>query len=527
MSGKRYALISVTNKDGVIDFANHLQSLGFSILSTGGTSKLLKSEKIDVIDVATFTGLEECLDGRVKTLHPMVHGGLLADRTNPSHVSDMKKFGYEAIDVVAVNLYDFANQASGKNLDLTDAIQHIDIGGPAMLRAAAKNYKNVYVVVDPKDYPMVIESIKNNDAKIRSHLAQKVFAATASYDKMIADEFQNALTKEISSSEAKSLPSKMSLQLEQLAPLRYGENSHQAAGIYTINGSKAGLTSAKILQGKELSYNNYVDLEAASGIVSDLSPLPACTIIKHTNPCGTAVLPKSDFTAKHLFLKALASDPKCAFGGIVAFNIPVDEDAATAMSEIFLECVIAPSFTAGSLKIFGGKKNLRIVESNCTLRSGRQDPWQARSIVGGMLIQTLDDREIDHSAWRCVSNLDPTSDQLKELAFAMAICRNVKSNAIVLTRNLQSIGIGAGQMSRIDSAKIAVEKSIELGHGTTNSVAASDAFFPFRDTVDLLAKAGVKAIVHPGGSLKDQESIDAANEHAIVMMITGVRHFKH
>ena len=530
-SPQRYALLSVTDKTGIADFAKNLVEIGFKIISTGGTSKLLRENHIEVIDAADFTGHPECLDGRVKTLHPKIHGGLLADRNNPSHLADMARLGFTPIDVVAVNLYDFAGQAAGKNLPVAKLIEHIDVGGPTMLRASAKNHAHIYVIVDPDDYDQVIHALSGssqmNDAHLRRRLAKKVFEQTAKYDAMIAQELDCDQVSQtaVEASTPTPLALNLSLPLELRHALRYGENSHQIAGLYSIGNTRKGLCAANIIQGKELSYNNLVDLDAAAAIVADLAPVPAITIIKHTNPCGTAA--KTGATARELFTIALSADPKCAFGGIVASNITIDEDAARGIAEIFLECVIAPKFTEAALKVLSAKKNLRVVESDIVLPTGQTDSWMLRSVAGGVLLQSPDRVKLDATTWRCVSKAVPSTTQLEELSFAMTLCRHVKSNAIVLTRNNQSIGIGAGQMSRVDSARIAIEKTRELSHSPRGAVAASDAFFPFRDTVDLLINAGISAIVHPGGSVRDQESIDAANEHGIVMMVSGLRHFKH
>lgn len=528
VSAARYALLSVTDKTGIVAFAQGLVQEGFQLISTGGTAKLLKDQNLPVIEASEFTGHPECLDGRVKTLHPKIHGGLLADRSNPEHLTDMARLNFSNIDVVAVNLYDFAGCAAGKNLPISKVIEYIDVGGPTMLRAAAKNHRHVYVVIDPNDYQSVLASLANstNAAELKQTLALKVFESTAQYDAMIAKEFATQLAVDRNPKEKEnSLPETLSLSLESFQPLRYGENSHQRAGLYAINGQHHGLVGAKIIQGKELSYNNLVDLDAAAAIVADLAPTPAVTIIKHTNPCGTAA--RTGLNARELFALALKADPKCAFGGIVAANITIDGETAKALAEIFLECVIAPAFTNEALQILAAKKNLRVVQSNIVLPSGQNDPWTLRSIAGGVLIQTPDRSPIKSPQWDCVSNLKPSPSQLAELEFAMTLSRHVKSNAIVLTKLGQSIGIGAGQMSRVDAAKIALEKARELGHSPSGAVAASDAFFPFRDTVDLLAGAGVSAIVHPGGSVRDQESVDAANEHGIVLVTTGTRHFKH
>ncbi len=527
------ALISVTDKTGVIDFARSLEGLNFEIISTGGTAKILRDSGVAVIEVSTLTDCPEVLGGRVKTLHPSIHGGILADRSNPEHRTQLDSMGWLPIDLVVVNLYNFAGEAKNKRLSLNDAIEFIDIGGPAMLRAAAKNHRSCLPVVDPSDYLDVISRIKSNDLNLdyRRILSGKVFSLTAAYDQMIADYINSIDSSDHVTKQSRELPKIMDLRLTEIQGLRYGENPHQAAGFYRPPFEQGGLAEAETLQGKELSYNNYLDLDAASAIVAELYPAPAITIIKHTNPCGTAAARPNDKTpsAKELFTRALMSDPKCAFGGIVASNIPIDESAALAMSEIFLECIIAPSYTEAALDIFRNKKNLRILRTT-TLVTPDQNlapRLTFRSVRGGLLVQTNDTAPISPGTWACVSKLKPDPAQRSEMAFAMSICKHVKSNAIVLSSRLQSIGIGAGQMSRIDSLHIAVNKSRELGHNLTGSVMASDAFFPFRDCVDFAAKAGITAIVQPGGSVRDQESIDAANDHGIVMMLTAVRHFKH
>jgi phosphoribosylaminoimidazolecarboxamide formyltransferase/IMP cyclohydrolase len=527
------ALISVTDKTGVIEFARNLKDLNFEIISTGGTAKILRDSGVAVTEVSTLTDCPEVLGGRVKTLHPIIHGGILADRSNPDHRSQLDSMGWRHIELVVVNLYNFAGEAKNKKLVVDDAIEFIDIGGPAMLRAAAKNHRSCLPVVDPDDYSDIVNRIKTNDLNLnyRRQLAGKVFSLTAAYDQMIADYICLNESAEDGRDQLGELPKIMNLRLTEIEGLRYGENPHQAAGFYRSQLERGGLADAEILQGKEPSYNNYLDLDAALAIVSELYPTPAVTIIKHSNPCGTAACLPTDkqTSAKALFTRALNSDPKCAFGGIVASNIPIDESAAIAMSEIFLECIVAPSYTEAALGIFRNKKNLRILRTNTLLDQGKasKPKLTIRSVSGGLLIQTTDSGPIKPETWTCVSKLKPDPAQLSEMAFAMSICKHVKSNAIVLSSDHQSVGIGAGQMSRIDSLDIAVNKSRELGHTLTGAVLASDAFFPFRDCVDAAAKAGIKAIVQPGGSLRDQESIDAANEHEIVLMLTGVRHFKH
>jgi phosphoribosylaminoimidazolecarboxamide formyltransferase / IMP cyclohydrolase len=530
-SHSRIALISVTNKNGVIEFARGLKELSFTILSTGGTAKILRDEGISVTEVSDWTKSPEVLGGRVKTLHPMIHGGILADLTIPSHMADMTRMDWPKIDLVVVNLYDFAGEAKLKNLSLEKAIDFIDVGGPTMLRAAAKNHAYCLPVIDPADYHEVLAQYSQGSPSptFRKSLAGKVFAATAAYDSMIANYFSGALgASPVAAPEPEAWAQERTLPLHLAGALRYGENSHQKAAFYSHGGHRpSGLAAAEILQGKELSYNNYIDLDAAAAIVADFSPLPAMTIVKHTNPCATAA--SSTFSPQQLFSAALRSDPKCAFGGIVASNIAIDEQAARAIIEIFLECVIAPDYSPMALQVFSTKKNLRVLKSNAVLESGRvhSAAVQWRSINGGLLAQTADAVSQNTAEWTCVTNAKPTVPMLADLKFAMTLCKHVKSNAILVASGLKSLGVGAGQMSRIDSARFALEKARELGHVVKGAVIASDAFFPFRDTVDIAAKFGISAIVQPGGSIRDQESVDAANEHGVVMMMTGTRHFKH
>ena len=527
-SNQPTALISVTDKSDLIEFARGLLELNFNIISTGGTFLHLQNAGVRATEVSEITGCPEVLGGRVKTLHPSIHGGILADRAIPAHHDDLALIKSHPIDLVIVNLYDFKKKAMDSGVALEKSIEHIDIGGPAMLRAAAKNHRHCLPVIDPTDYPEVLDRLRRKtlDLNYRAKMASKVFAQTAKYDLMIANFFEAATTADQSSPPTHPLPKTMSLDLIQRRQLRYGENAHQAAAVYTSGSESSGILDAQLLQGKELSYNNYLDLDAASAIIRELNPEPAITIVKHTNPCGTAV--GVNLEPKELFLKALASDPKCAFGGIIASNIEIDEITALAMAEIFIECIIAPGFSDGALNIFRGKKNLRLLKSDC-VSAGKTNPsgQSVKSIDGGYLIQTPDLARQDSQAWQCVSHLKPDHNLLRELAFAMAVCKHVKSNAIVLSSNLQTIGIGAGQMSRIDSVKIAIAKARELGHATRGAVMASDAFFPFRDCVDEAAQAGIRAIVQPGGSLRDSESIAAANELGITMVFSGMRHFKH
>jgi phosphoribosylaminoimidazolecarboxamide formyltransferase/IMP cyclohydrolase len=524
---RKIALVSVTDKTGLVELAQGLIDLSFVIVSTGGTAKILRESNLPVLEVSDLTEFPEILDGRVKTLHPTIHGGILADRNNPQHAGELRELNIQTIDIVVVNLYNFASAAVAQQLPLEKAIEYIDVGGPTMLRAAAKNHRHCLPVVDPSDYGDVIRALRDtpDDMSFRQKMAAKVFTITSQYDQMIADYF--ASISHIKSFEA-SWPRTLDVKLELAQSLRYGENAHQTASLYRPWKQPAeGLAAATPLQGKELSYNNYVDLDAAAAIVSDLFPLPSITIIKHTNPCGTAS--SSTLDAQKLFELALKCDPKCAFGGVVAANICIDEPAARVMAEVFLECIIALDFTPGALKVFSEKKNLRLIRSSIVCKQPqsqmKQKTW--KSITGGFLIQDADTCVTEPSTWECVTRAKPDASMLSELSFSMTVCKHVKSNAIVLSSGRKTIGIGAGQMSRVDSARFAIEKARELAHEVPGSVLASDAFFPFRDTVDLAAKAGVRGIIQPGGSLKDQESIAAANEHGIVMMFSGRRHFKH
>lgn len=528
MTPQKTALISVTDKTGLIKFAQGLKNLNFKILSTGGTARHLREAGIDVTDVAEFTGCPEVLNGRVKTLHPKIYSGLLVDHTSAQHRDDLQLIKSRSIDLLAVNLYNFKEKAKEKSLPIEQAIEHIDIGGPAMLRAAAKNHKYCLPVIDPTDYDDVLSHLKQGsyNSEFRLRLALKVFKTTQEYDGLISDFLERTLENPPLASRVDALPETMTLHLVRQKILRYGENAHQTAALYKSSTQTTALVDAKMIQGRELSYNNYLDIDAAASIIQTLSPSPALTIVKHTNPCGVAV--GNDLATKDLFLKALASDPKCAFGGIIACNMTIDGEAALAMAEIFLECIVAPEYTKEALDVFRNKKNLRVLKSPQLLpsRAPSTEPL-LRSIDGGYLVQSPDLAPRGTSDWRYVSRLKPDATTLNELSFAMSVCKNVKSNAIVLTSNLQTIGIGAGQMSRIDSVKIGIAKARELGHPVRGSVMASDAFFPFRDCVDEAAKFGITAIVQPGGSVRDEESIEAADEHGVIMVFTGLRHFKH
>lgn len=512
------ALISVSYKRGIIEFSKVLASYGVEILSTGGTAKLLREAGLTVKDVSEFTGFPEMLDGRVKTLHPKVHGGLLGMRSNPEHVAKMKEHGIENIDMVVVNLYPFEATVAKEGCQLEDAIENIDIGGPTMLRSAAKNYPDVTVLVDSNDYPSILDEMRDNDgavsAKTNFGLAVKVFQHTAAYDGAISNYLGSRLTEEV-----QEYPPTFTLQVKKAQALRYGENPHQTAAFYIENGvTEPCVSNAQQLQGKELSFNNIIDLDAAIETVKEFEQ-SAAVIIKHTNPCGAA-LADSPLTA---YLKARECDPVSAFGGIVGFNRTVDADTAKELTSTFLEAVIAPGYTDEALEIFTAKKNVRVMQVPL-LDSYVAKGYDLKRVTGGLMIQGRDLGMINALDCRVVTERTPSPAEYEALDFAWRVCKHVKSNAIVFTNRDQTVGIGAGQMSRVDSSKIAVQKALLPTQGT---VLASDAFFPFRDGVDAAAEAGVIAIIQPGGSVRDEEVIKAANEHGIAMIFTNMRHFRH
>ncbi len=528
LPGKPLALLSVTDKTGIVDFARSLEQLGFKILSTGGTAKLLAEAGVNVTEAGTHTGSPEILDGRVKTLHPKIHGGILYDRTKDAHVAQCLEHSIQSIDLVVVNLYQFAAKAVEQQLDLPKAIEYIDIGGPTMLRAAAKNYRFVAPLLDPADYSRCLDELKAGGLSdgFRRYLAAKTFRAISQYDSMIASYYEKSLEL----AEAESLADQYTLQLDSQQSLRYGENPHQKARFYRSNMSIAGgLQDAQVLQGKELSYNNLLDCDAAVQMVADFPEYTAVAIIKHNNPCGAA-LGRPGEGLLEVYKRALAVDPKSAFGGIVAVNKTIDAGTAEALSTLFLECIVAPEFSPEAKTILASKKNLRLLELPYLLpQHSAQAPKQldVRSVLGGILVQDKDQARTEKGRWETVTTLKPSDSQAEDLTFAMRLCKHVKSNAIVYVKDLVTVAVGAGQMSRIDSATFAAEKAKEFGRSIEGSVMASDAFFPFRDTVDLAASFGVRAIVQPGGSMRDEESIQAANEHKIAMVFTGIRHFKH
>ena len=518
------ALISVFDKTGIVDFARKLAALRIELLSTGGTAKLLREAGITVRDVSEFTGWPEMLGGRVKTLHPKVHGGLLFRRNLPEDQKQAAEHAIAPIDLVVVNLYPFEATAAKKDLTAEELIENIDIGGPTMLRSAAKNFESVTVITDPADYDRVareLEASRETLLATRLDLARKVFAATSGYDGMIATELErlSASANHVALSQNPFLPERLHLALRRQQELRYGENPHQAAALYVPAGRPPeGLAAAKQLQGKELSYNNFVDLEAARSLAAEFSQ-PAAVIIKHNNPCGTA----EQETLRDAYLKALACDPISAFGGVLAFNRPVDAATAEEVAKLFAECIAAPTFDAKAKSIFSAKKNLRLLE----LAPGRLEPdheLQLKRILGGMLVQQPDLGQINDAELRTVTKRVPSPEEMHNMRFAWKVCKHVKSNAIVFARDGATLGVGAGQMSRVDSVKLAVMKAQSPLQG---SVVASDAFFPFPDGVEEAAKAGATAVIQPGGSVRDNDVIEAANRLGLAMVFTGMRHFLH
>lgn len=513
------ALISVSDKRGVVNFAKELWALGVEILSTGGTAKSLRDAGINVRDVSDYTGFPEMLDGRLKTLHPKIHGGLLARRSNPADMEDLKKHSIEPIDLVVVNLYPFEETVSKPAATFEDAIENIDIGGPTMLRAASKNFQDVAVIVDPDDYQKIIDEIKASGGSLsmdtKLNFAKKVFIHTARYDSLVAEYFHKVTDKEA------SFPDYITCPLKKLSVLRYGENPHQKAAIYKHNTGGISLTDAGVLQGKEMSFNNYLDSHSALMLAMEFDK-KACVIIKHNNPCGVAI----GNSPAEAYKKAEKTDPVSAFGGVVAFNTEVDGEAAGLMSDLFLEVVIAPSFTIEALHIFSLKPNVRLLELPSLLpaNNNRITYWDMKKIAGGMLLQELDVSAEDVMSMKAVTKRQPTKDELEALSFAWKVCKHVKSNAIVYALNDKTVGIGIGQTSRVYSAKIGALNACESLRGT---VAASDGFFPFRDGIDVLHEMGVTAVVQPGGSMKDNEVIQAADEYDMAMIITGIRHFRH
>lgn len=507
------ALISVSDKTGILEFARELQALGVEIISTGGTATMLAEKGVKVTGISEVTGFPEILDGRVKTLHPNIHSGLLAIRDKEEHRQQIEELGIQPIDLVVVNLYPFRETISKSNVTYEEAIENIDIGGPTMLRSAAKNHAFVTVVVDARDYPIILNEMKNGGVTIETkrRLAAKVFRHTAAYDSLIS----NYLTEQI----GEEWPDQYTVTYEKAQDLRYGENPHQKAAFYRNPLAKSGtLSTAEQLHGKELSYNNINDADAALKLVKEFEQ-PAVVAVKHTNPCGVGI-GNNVFDA---YQKAYESDPVSIFGGIIAANRKIDRSTAEKMKEIFLEIIMAPDFDEEALALLKEKKNLRL------LRVGdvRKEPVPERlisTVSGGVLIQEEDVKQISSEDLRVVTERKPAEEEIEQLLFAWKVVKHVKSNAIVLTKDYQTIGVGAGQMNRVGSAKIAIEQA---GAKAIGSFLASDAFFPMSDTVEEAAKAGITAIIQPGGSIRDEESIEAANKHGIAMVFTDIRHFKH
>lgn len=554
----RRALISLSDKEGAVEFARSLAEFGVEIISTGGTARMLRASGIKVIEVAEITGFPEMMDGRVKTLHPKIHGALLGLRDNPKHIAAMRKNGIEPIDLVAINLYPFEQTVADPEVSLETAVENIDIGGPAMIRSASKNWRDVAVVTDAALYPDIIQEMRENGGSLslvtRKRLAVLAYTRTASYDLAISSYLAGKLdetdleyleplnplghltfieseesdldaavkNETVADESASVMPDEIRFELRKSVDLRYGENPHQSAALY-LGKESGGIAGAELLHGKQMSFNNYIDAEAAWNLVSDFNGL-AAAIIKHTNPSGVG----TGSSNEEAYRRALSTDPISAFGGIVAFNRPLDGDAAAAVNETFIEVVIAPDYSLEALEILKAKKNLRVVRIDAGMRAASDMPvFEYRRISGGMLVQEVDSRVVMPDELRIVTNRKPTDDELKAMMFAWRVCKHVKSNAIVLANANQTIGVGAGQMNRVDSVRIASIRAERFSLQTAGAALASDAFFPFRDNVDEAAAIGIKAIIQPGGSIKDSDSIAAANEHCITMAFTGVRHFRH
>ncbi len=567
----RRALISVSDKAGLTDFAAALSEFGVQIISTGGTARSLRNAGLTVTDVSEVTGFPEMMDGRVKTLHPKMHGAFLALRDNEDHVASMKEHGIEPIDLVVVNLYPFEETIAKDGVSLEEAVENIDIGGPAMIRSASKNWRDVAVVTDSRLYGEIIDEMEQNSGALsletRQRLATLAYTRTASYDLAISSYLAKQLSNDdldrleplnplghlafieidedadlssppyeggvaaasadgvVLSDTQESLPDYTSIDLSKVTDLRYGENPHQRAALYVADGESGGIPGAEQLHGKEMSFNNYVDAQAAWELVQDLDER-AVAIIKHTNPSGVG----TGSTNLEAYKRALSTDPVSAFGGIVAFNNKVDAETASAVIEVFSEVIIAPEYADEALEIFRSKKNLRILRlegGNPTGREGAHLALDYKQISGGFLVQDRDVHRLDLNELNIVTERRPTDDELRSMQLAWTVCKHVKSNAIVFANGEQTLGVGAGQMNRVDSVRIAAIRAERFNLDLKGSALASDAFFPFRDNVDEAAKFGVTAIIQPGGSIKDEESIAAANEHGIAMAFTGIRHFKH
>lgn len=549
------ALLSVSDKTGLAEFAKKLSEFGIELISTGGTAKILRAEGLQVKDVSEVTGFPEMMDGRVKTLHPKIHGALLGVRSNPAHIESMSRAGIEPIDLVVVNLYPFEKVSADSGSEPAEIIENIDIGGPAMIRSAAKNFESVAVVTEPKFYNLIIEELLVNNGALgletRRNLALLAFAKTASYDLNISSwlatqlnendlsllEEHNPLSKfqiilpspqETEPAQGapteKSLPQELVIEAQKSLDLRYGENPHQRAALYS-DGTGYGAANAVLLSGKQMSFNNFIDLDAAIQLVAEFSD-PAAVIIKHTNPAGAAI----GSSPAEAYSRALSCDPVSAFGGIVAFNRRLDARTANRLTEIFLEIVAAPSFDEDALELLKSKKNLRILQVEFEDNQQKYNFFnnlEVKQISGGYLLQDRDHLDFSPEELKVVTQRQPTEDELNSMLFAWKVAKHTRSNAIVIADRFQTLGVGAGQMNRVDSIRIAGMRANRYGLKTDGAALASDAFFPFRDNVDEAVKLGISAIIQPGGSLRDDESIQAANEHGIVMAFTGFRHFKH
>ncbi len=546
----RRALFSLSDKSGAIEFAKELKGHGVQIISTGGTAKTLRENGIEVTEVADITGFPEMMDGRVKTLHPKIHGAFLALRDNDEHIASMDEHGIESIDLVVVNLYPFEQTVSNEDVTLEDAIENIDIGGPAMIRSASKNWRDVAVVTDPRLYDDIAEELRANDGSLsgetRQRLATLAYTRTASYDLAISSYLAKQLGNDDLDylepynplghllfiepddepregvEDSDGLPNEITIELAKVFDLRYGENPHQKAGLY-IFGDEDGIANAEQVHGKEMSFNNYVDAEAAWNLVNDFDET-AVAIIKHMNPSGVGI----GSTSEEAYRRALSTDPVSAFGGIVAFNKTVDGVVAASVNEVFTEVVLAPDFDEAALEIFRTKKNVRLLKcAAATAQTSESEKLEYKQISGGFLVQDQDVFNVLAEDLKIVSQQTPSAEQVPAMLLAWKVCKHVKSNAIVIANEHQTIGVGSGQMNRVDSVRIAAMRAERFSLPIKGSALASDAFFPFRDNVDEAAKMGISAIIQPGGSIKDDESIAAANEHGIVMAFTGIRHFKH
>jgi phosphoribosylaminoimidazolecarboxamide formyltransferase / IMP cyclohydrolase len=522
MSKIRRAILSVTDKTGLANFARKLSVLGVELISTGGTAKLLRDSGIAVKDISELTGFPEMLDGRVKTLHPKVHGGILHRRDDPRHIAAVSEHGIAPIDMVVVNLYAFEKTAAKPGVTFEELVENIDIGGPSMIRSAAKNFHDVAIVTSFADYGSIADEMTRSNGALslttKWRLAQKAFATTAAYDSAIASTLARISADTFEPQPATSFPETLRFSFHKTLDLRYGENPHQKAAMYS-DGSGAGVANARQLQGKELSYNNIVDLQAAWDLAREFDEagfdVPVCAIIKHTNPCGAA----TGKTLAEAYQRALECDPVSAFGGVIGVNRPLDAAAAEEMHKLFLEVIAAPAFDEAAKTILASKKNLRLVEV-----TPADQKWVLKNVSGGMLVQDADDRPLQDADLKVVTRRAPTPEETRALLFAWKVCKHVKSNAIVYARDGQTVGVGAGQMSRVDAAKFGAMKAQLPLKGT---VAASDAFFPFPDGVEEIAKAGATAIIQPGGSQRDPEVIEAADRLGLAMLFTGVRHFRH